>query len=286
MPIVDVKAAECECASLELGNVNRCKLQAAVDRCERSPGPLVDEQVLTYLCAYGYACHDDGPARLARVLLGDKAAGYSGRLWLEFRPMCTRSGEGETRMDLAFGHLRRRAPRNGKGETVSGIEFDGGADGSWVAVVEAKLSGDISYHVGRDPFRNQLLRVVETAVTLQNPAGQLLPTAVHVVLLTPECFRQKPRSRFYGCKFMEYCEPAEHASSVNPRPNVDAICRDLDGLELQRVNYDQVIRARLAALRLHWVSYEDVIRCMPPGRVKEFLIDRTNRDGSLVRVHV
>jgi hypothetical protein len=59
--------------ALQLGWLNPAKLDDRINRIEQKAAPLVDEQVLTYLCAYGYAIAPEGPQALARVLLQDDA---------------------------------------------------------------------------------------------------------------------------------------------------------------------------------------------------------------------
>jgi hypothetical protein len=254
--------------TLELGWVNLAKLHSRVARIERSRQPLSDEQVLTYLCAYGYAIQPEGPRELARVLLGDNDLDYQGRLWFEFLPASPRVGEGETHLDLALGHVGKR------GTTISGLEFVPPPAGpSWVAVVEAKLCRDISYEVDYDPFRNQLLRVIENAAVLSNGTRQY-PDTTHVILLTPQVFNDRPGTRLYGYKFKEYCP--------NGRPNGDAIEADLGRLQLQQTTYRERIAERLRGLRLRWVTFEAVIRRMPPGPFRTDLLSLLSRERSLV----
>src|SRR5262245_39715418 len=89
--------------ALQLGWLNPAKLDDAIDRIEQSAAPLMDEQILTYLCAYGYAIAPNGPQTLARVLLHDGALIYDGKIWFEFLPVSPRHQEGETHFDLALG---------------------------------------------------------------------------------------------------------------------------------------------------------------------------------------
>jgi hypothetical protein len=268
MSLADALQANPKPPALELGWVNLAKLHSRVARIERSRLPLGDEQVLTYLCAYGYAIQPGGPQELARVLLGDDGLAYQGRLWFEFLPASPRVGEGETHLDLALGHVGKR------GTTISGLEFAPPPAGpSWVAMVEAKLGCDISCEVDYDPFRNQLLRVIENAAVLSNGARHF-PGVAHVVLLTPRVFKDRPRTRLYGCKFEEYCP--------NGRLDADAIEADLGQLRLQQATYREPIADRLRGLRLHWVTFEEVIRRMPAGTFRTDLLSLLRRERSLV----
>lgn len=268
MPVHDfVRDAELD--TLPHGWVQMDEFEKRIERIERSAGPLIDEQVLTYLCAYGYAIAPQGSQALARALLGHDDLTYDGKIWFEYLPVSPRNREGETHFDLALGDVDNRKP------TRSGLEFAWpGARTSWIAAVEAKLRSDLCAYVRYDVFRNQLLRVIENAVTLRDAAGRL-PDDVHVVLLTAKMFKDHPRSRFYGCKFEEYCPNGR----VDSRP----ILADLDRLQL-RPAHECAIAERLNALRLHWTTYEDVISRMPESPYKASLLQLVNREGSLVRV--
>src|ERR1051326_8175115 len=250
MGVHEIVAVTPHLASLKLGWVNQSELLARIQRIENANDALTDEQVLTYLCSYGYAIHPDGPQRLAQVLLRDTNQSYSGSLWFEFLPKSPRLRERETHLDLALGNLRTRAG------TLSGIEFEPPAtEPSWIAVIEAKLRSDISCDVSYDPFRNQLLRVIENGVTLCG-VGEKTPAIVHVILLTPQVFKDHRKSRFYGCKFDEYC----------PSPgklDMEAIKNDLCRLQLKEVGYTCNLEERLDALKLHWATFEELISQMP-----------------------
>jgi hypothetical protein len=274
-PLCDIIAANPLPVPLNLGWVNVPALHNRVLLCEEAACPIGDEQVLTYLCAYGYAIHANGPQLLSRILLEDDALAYTDSFWFEFLPPPTREAEGATHLDLSFGHLQRR------GRTFSGIEFAPPNSGSWVGIVEAKLLSDIACDVEYDPFRNQLLRVIETAATLRSVQGAV-PEKVHVVLLTPKVFREHPKSRFYGCKFEEYCGCCVgHLGAYDP--DVDAIRRDLDRLRLGAIYPQDIdIECRLQSLKLHWVTYEDVIRNIPAGDFRDGIHDLVNREGGIL----
>lgn len=269
MPVYDfIRNSDLE--PLQRGWLNTSELEERIRRIERSSAALVDEQVLTYLCAYGYAVAQQGPQSLARVLLHKDTLTYDGKIWFEFLPVSPRNREGKTHFDLAVGDVRKRS------RTRSGLEFaPPNAWPSWIAVVEAKLRSDLSAYVSYDAFRNQLLRVIENALTLRDPAG-LMPASVHVVLLTPKLFKDNPRTRFYGCKFEEYCPDG----TVNPR----AILADLGRLQLSAA-YSYDLAERLTSLSLRWTTYEDLISKMPDGDgFKTCLLQLVNREESLVRV--
>ena len=69
---------------------------------------------------------------------------------------------------------------------------------------EAKVLSDVSCDVVFDPFRNQLARNID--VMLDNRKGFLTPDPSKrlFALLTPQIFKVKPTTRFYGFLFNEY----------------------------------------------------------------------------------
>lgn len=259
--------------AIRYGWVNQAALFDRIHQIEESNDPINDEQILTFLCIYGYAIGSDGPQELARVFLEDENVDYSGSIWFEFLPISPRQQEGETHLDIALGSLGRREG------TLSGLTFDPTRSESWISFVEAKLSSDISYDVANDPFRNQLLRVIENAATLQDN-GHRFPNRAHVVLLTPALFANHPRTRFYGCKFEEYSREA------NPT-GTDLIEADLNQLDLATTHrsdwqYPESIHDRLERLTLHWITFEDVIKGMPDSVFRNDLIELLRRPGGLV----
>lgn len=129
----------------------------------------------------------------------------SSDVWFEAQPLSPRKGksgstEGNTRLDLAFGHVRQR------GKTTSGIEFGPSAPGSWVCFVEAKCLSDCSSDVSHDPFRNQLTRVIENLLCFGDRNGR--PDTCYFTLVTPRRFKPSnddgQYSRLYGYKMREY----------------------------------------------------------------------------------
>ena len=98
-----------------------------------------------------------------------------------------------------------------------------------------------------DNFRNQLVRNVDVML---EPNGDMTPPLQHrrpertlFALLTPQVFRERPRSRLYGWLFEEY--------TSNPK----ALARDLphrDGADWNTV-----------AQRLGWITFEDIDELVP-----------------------
>jgi hypothetical protein len=222
----------------------------------KDPGPLIDEQIWTFLFVYGYRNHQK---ELFAALTG-AATVEPCEAWLEMLPMPARQGswkegsEGNSNIDLVAGSLEIRD------KTTSGVQYRPTGP---VCLVEAKWKSDIAGYTSHDPQRNQLARVIETAATLQRHTGKVdpadrFPSDVYVTLLTPRVFQVEapPASRFYAYKYFEYsCNPAALVHDVNNsrvkrRPSGDW-------------KYPKTIEDRLAGVKLRWVTFEDLYREMP-----------------------
>jgi hypothetical protein len=171
-------------------------------------------------------------------------------IWFEAEPIPPRKGtkgnaEGNTKLDLAFGHVARR------GTTAAGITYGPQKEGSWVCFVEAKCLSDCSTTVSYDPLRNQLARVIENLLCFQ--AERNFPERIFFTLLTPRLFLEKENknARLYGYKMSEY------------RENPERILADINQCKIEwRPGFGPEhldLRTRLAALHLNWVSYEDLL---------------------------
>ncbi len=260
--------------SLRKGSLSETALRAALANVEHGLAPVEDEQIWTYLCAWGYACLPDGPTRLASVLLGAPPPTPTETIWLEALAYPARTKEYNSHIDLATGDIALRPDKAG------GIQFAlrPAGEPSWIAFVEAKLYSDMASRTTHDPTRNQLVRVIETALTFcgletrTTTRVTAVPDAVHVVLLTPRLFRDHPRTRFYGCKFWEY------------KGNPQAILEDLalaTGAIRRHCPLD--LAGCLERLHLHWVTYEEVIHALPDSAFKSDLLALARRAGSLLR---
>jgi hypothetical protein len=209
-----------------------------------------DEQIWTFLvgCAYGLA--NAGATRLANALIGAEASANCTKIWFESLPNSPRVKEGKTRVDLAVGAIRLRSG------TKSGIEFDTEA-GAWVALCECKWYSDIDTKVSYDLHRNQLLRTIENGVFFQSTGS--FPERVHVVLVTPASFKQRTiKSRLYQYKFEEYAS--------NPQVMIDE-------LKASRLHYSAAypenLNERLGSLKLHWVTYQELLNGAPSSAIQE-----------------
>jgi hypothetical protein len=237
--------------------------------------PLIDEQIWTFLFVYGYR---NDRKKLFEVLTGAETPERC-EAWLEMLPLPPRKGkkglsERNSNIDLIAGSIARRD------KTGSGVQYRPGGP---VCLVEAKWKSDIAGYTRHDPQRNQLARVIETAVTLQyhakgskdeglpkpDPGGRAdrFPGDVYVTLLTPRAFKVEgpPASRFYAYKYFEYTGPAGKAAMKAEVESPVAIRREGDGWLYPN------IEQRLEKVRLRWVTFEDLYREMPKDNYKKAL---------------
>lgn len=168
-------------------------------------------------------------------------------IWFEGEPIPPRRGrqgnsEGNTKLDLAFGHIMRREP------TANGITYDPQQEGFWVCFVEAKCLSDCSTTVSYDPLRNQLARVIENLLCFQ--AEGKFPERIFFTLLTPRIFLKSPNARLYGYKMREYEDHEKILADIEQ-------CR-IPRREDSGYSYPD-LRGRLKALRINWVSYEELL---------------------------
>ena len=194
---------------------------------------------------------------------------------LPCRPGVNGNSEGNSEIDLMLGDLSNRK------NTTAGVGYSqpDNSDGR-ACLVEAKWLSDIACKTTHDWERNQLARVIETALTFQ---GNLqFPDRIHVTLLTPAVFknhRDQLGSRLYCYKWHEYTNQCG-------RINADAIKLDIDRSCIPSRPAGKVwscpdLDQRLEKLHLHWVTYEDVINSMPETEFKAALflfIQATSRN--------
>lgn len=234
---------------------------------------LHDEQVWTLLFTYGFVADGNqaGLAQLSTVLTEEQEHGQPHHAWIEMKPIPPRQGvaglsEGNTELDLSCGDMDLRGG-------ISGIRYELPVDrDGWLCAVEAKWLSDIAYQTTYDWERNQLVRVIETALTFQD--AHQFPSRVHVTLLTPAKFYRPNAavsgSRLYHYKFYEY----KAGGAVNEA----AILNDIENAEIPARAASPVwaypdIHQRLPSLRLHWVTYESLFQGMPESPYKTILED-------------
>lgn len=124
-----------------------------------------------------------------------------------------------------------------------------------MAFCECKWYSDIDTKVSYDLHRNQLLRTIENAVLFQH-AGTF-PTRVHVVLITPASFKERAiKSRLYQYKLAEYTS----------RLILDELkaCRLLCS-----ASYPENLNERIRSLKLHWVTYQELLQKVPQSAIQE-----------------
>ncbi|MDF1738637.1 MAG: hypothetical protein P1U86_05720 [Verrucomicrobiales bacterium] len=217
-----------------------------------------DEEIWTFLTSLAYADSGlSGNKKLFQLLTeSDDHDLTDGLQWLEPLPLPPRNGEGNTNLDLALGGIRKRK------NTSHGIEYDGTERP--IVFCEMKWFSDLSYGVSGDPHRNQLIRVIENALTFQN--ADSLPSTCHVTLVTPREFKSRTQgSRFYQYKFEEYSNAANGA---------EAILSELDSCRLNpytnqgwKYPEESVLKERVENLNLHWVTFEDLIVAAPDNEL-------------------
>jgi hypothetical protein len=206
-----------------------------------------NEKIWTFLIASLFDKASD-QSKIIQLLCGDPLQAEKHLdVWFEAQPLPPRKGyqgysEGNTKLDLAFGHILPR------GKTAAGIKYGPHEPGSWVCFVEAKCLSDCSTTVSYDPLRNQLARVIENLLCFQDNGK--FPERIFFTLLTPRIFKENPNSRLYGYKMQEY-EDKEKILEDIERCSIEK--RDGGGFVYPDM------RQRLAQLRLNWVSYEDLL---------------------------
>lgn len=169
------------------------------------------------------------------------------QFWIEAQPLPPRKGysgfsEGNTKLDLSFGCIEKRDG------TDLGIQYKKEPNG-WVCFIEAKLFSDSSNDTSYDPLRNQITRVIENLLCFQNEG--VFPEKIYFSLLTPKIFRDNPKSKLYGYKYLDY------QNSYN-------LIYDISKSKIEKRNeknwfYPPNIVDRINVLTYNWVTYEEII---------------------------
>ena len=227
-------------------------------------GKFNNEETWTFLAACSYAVHGhDGVAKLAKLLTGraDLPASEDSKIWLEFRPMTPRFKESRTHLDLALGAI---APENA---TKGGIELGqfSGAE-PWICFCEMKWESDISEGVTNDKNRNQLIRVIESALYFRRKG--VFAERVHVALVTPAVFKDGiAEDKLYRRKFREY------------ESNRVRVLEDLETCRLQPRNKFNAAE-RIEALSLRWPAFDELFEGAPNNAVSEAIREFWQKYGS------
>jgi len=235
-------------------------------RIQSNSNMLADEALWTFLLTFGYTVAG-GEQAMFKVLT-EGSLSRSPKVLIEAQPIPPRQGrfgesEGNSNIDLLIGDF------SGRPGTASGVCASAKQPGE-VCFVEAKLLSDIAHMTSRDLHRNQLVRVIENALTFQDWKGgkQVFPDRVHVTLLTPKQFKTPQSgngSRFYYYKFDEYSSDTQRILSDIGACSVDKRCKP------EQWEYP-IIGNRVGCLALHWVTHEDLFRAMPWSDYREILI--------------
>ena len=250
--------------------MNWDEILSGLGREEQSPQVCIDEQIWTFLVACGYAITGyQGVAKLSNLLTRQtKNLDENSKIWLEVLPAAPRKKEGKSHIDLAIGTIVLRQG------TKSGIELDV-SEKSWACFCEMKWYSDASDRVTYDINRNQLARVIETAICFQK-AG-IYAQEVYVDLVTPELFISPLcKSRLYQYKFNEY------------QSNSSTLLYDLEQciLEINKQPewvYPENMAQRIRSLNLIWCSFDELFRNLPESaiaaQIKAFWIKHGEYQG-------
>ena len=248
---------------LRLSSSSRGHPLGKIRRIEQQSTVCKDEEVWTYLLACGYAIDGaDSVERLAELLTGnpDLPKMQQPAIWLEFGPMTPRMDEYRSHIDLAVGNITSDG-------TKSGIKLAGKAEAdSWVCLCEMKWEADISPGVTHDERRNQLIRIIDSALYFHNETGYV--RQAYVALVTPAVFKYKSHhARLYQYKLEEYCD------------DLDNIVKDLHNCRLRRRDgFDAA--TRIDALQLRWKTFEDLFAAVPPSPISEGIAEFRRIYGS------
>lgn len=259
--LIDLKILSTICPRQRLMETVLNRLRAYEDRFQTEREPLRDEQVWTLLCTYGYAAEGQvGLTKLSSLLIEKPDVQETACAWLEMLPLPPRQGdaalnESNSEIDLMLGDVGMR-------HGISGVHYLPPQDREgWVCFVEAKYLEDIASRTTHDPTRNQMARVIESALAFQadQSSTPVWPSQVHFTLLTPQRFTATNLvgggSRLYAYKFREY---QQNQSALYDDIEVAAVPRRA-GASWQYPD----LKKRVEVLSLHWVTYEQLIRSMP-----------------------
>lgn len=249
--------------SLVIGRAKWPKLLKRVRAAEAAREPdFNDEQIWTFLVACGFSIAGQAGVRELSSLFGISHRPAQ-RIWFEVLPLPPRPREGNTNLDLATGAITRRF------DTKSGIRYEPSL-GDSICFCEFKWYSDISVATSHDHHRNQLARVIDTAITFTDEHGGV-PDRVVVALVTPAAFKKRrPPSRLYQYKWEEYQSPEAVRLDLESGPTQSFIGHDYGAL-LQR-------------LALKWITYEQLMAHMPESALRAQFIEFAKTHGPILEL--
>ena len=174
--------------------------------------------------------------------------------------MTPRIRESRTHLDMSIGSI---APDTG---TKGGIRLGRSLESrAWMCFCEMKWESDISPGVTNDPNRNQLVRVIESALYFQDCGA--FADEVYVALVTPAISKHTPDYRkLYQHKFKEY----ETNSNI---------LEDLRNCKLPpRKNFDAA--TQIGKLQLRWPTFDELFTSLPDSDISEGLHNFWQNYGS------
>ena len=229
-------------------------------------GKMDNEQIWTFLLGCGYAAgEEEGINKLARALTDQNInTDEINKILFEVLPLPPRKDEGNTHLDLAIGNISIR------GNTTSGIKLENNIEKPWICFCEMKWNSDLSTQVSYDLKRNQMIRVIENALTFQNNDNELAEE-IYFSLVTPALFKKEPKSRLYHYKFEEYVE------------DKDNIKQDIKNCALNKYEQNnwqypekEILKSQIDKLNLKWLTYDKLFEKLPKSNLRKEIISFWN----------
>jgi hypothetical protein len=137
-----------------------------------------------------------------------------------------------------------------------------------------KWFSDISHGQTNDNRRNQLIRIIENAITFQS--NDNLPDKVYFTLVTPQVFLVKEDdifSRLYQYKYYEYTNDNGPESLYNEINQCQLRQRDHQNNPIWNYPSIEIIQNRLANLQFNWVSYETLFENLPDSAISNSIME-------------
>jgi len=217
-------------------------------------------------------------------------------IYLEAIPEHPRDKDGDTHLDISFGNIQNRK------STKNGIEFnseknqineenkkpdDKPEKKPWVCFVEGKLYSDCSKDITHDPFRNQIIRVIDNLLCfhyLENKndkqSNKYFPENLYFVLLTPRAFKEHKKTRLYGYKYLDYYDEEnkkiKHENIINDLLEYRDEINDEKYIEkIKKYNDSEKIENNL---KINWVTYEEIIEDEYKDKLQNYKLEKGKLD--------